>query len=587
MLSAALVAALLSASPMQPLLRGSVIVPGQPRRNLADAIGTNAVVTASGTTTGRLPADRFGESAHVLDHGAKCDGTTDDAAAVQRALDAGTRVVRFPPGTCRIASARTFTADVELLGQQTTLLFDFVGIGMTGTGRKVTLRNLVLDGNGKAEKLLDLTSSEVHAFAVTFRNVYSATNAAVALSCFLCTLGEVRGCTFANVRSRANSVEGDSPGAARAIFVSGATPTFVISGNAFSDVHSVNASNVPVQEDGDAIQCYGDADQGLIVEGNSFSNIGKRAVKVQCSRAVVRDNLIVSDHWTSYAAVMFAGVAVFGSNVTVAGNRILGSYYQHGIEVNTAGTTGVLVEGNTIDDAAAYTASGPYGQRSGIYTTGQLGLRVSKNRVSGFRNGFFANGGTSIVVSSNVLSGVERGTDVETTAVTGMVVTDNVIVGRSNAAGSANIGSYFLTGSEGLVISGNAYRTLYDGISLGGNPADGTIVGNAFTDIGRNKLTEQASPTATKAGNSGDVLRTTTSQDFASMAAGTCATDVTLTVTGAKTGAQCLAGAALPANALLMCEVSAADTVKLRVCNVSLAALDPASMTYALRVFNP
>lgn len=44
-------------------------------------------VLASGTSTARPPADRFAETANVRDFGAKGDGTTDDTAAIQAAVN--------------------------------------------------------------------------------------------------------------------------------------------------------------------------------------------------------------------------------------------------------------------------------------------------------------------------------------------------------------------------------------------------------------------------------------------------------------------------------------------------------------------
>lgn len=83
--------------------------------------------------------------------------------------------------------------------------------------------------------------------------------------------------------------------------------------------------------------------------------------------------------------------------------------------------------------------------------------------------------------------------------------------------------------------------------------------------------------------------RVTSTIDIASIAANVCATDSTITVTGAVTGAECIVGspAALNAGLQQSCYVSAADTVKLRTCNNTAGAIDPASATYSVRVFNP
>jgi hypothetical protein len=84
-------------------------------------------------------------------------------------------------------------------------------------------------------------------------------------------------------------------------------------------------------------------------------------------------------------------------------------------------------------------------------------------------------------------------------------------------------------------------------------------------------------------------IRGTLTVDLASISAGTCASDQAVTVTGAAAGADCVVGppSALPASLTTTCYVSATDTAQLRVCNVSGGSVDPGSLTYAVRVFNP
>lgn len=78
--------------------------------------------------------------------------------------------------------------------------------------------------------------------------------------------------------------------------------------------------------------------------------------------------------------------------------------------------------------------------------------------------------------------------------------------------------------------------------------------------------------------------------DIASVAAVTCL-DTTLgtAVTGAAVGDVCVLGlpASPQANLGFSCFVSAADTVKIRACNPTAGALDPASAAYSVRVFDP
>lgn len=76
--------------------------------------------------------------------------------------------------------------------------------------------------------------------------------------------------------------------------------------------------------------------------------------------------------------------------------------------------------------------------------------------------------------------------------------------------------------------------------------------------------------------------------DVGSIAAVTCL-DTSQALTGAAAGSPCVLGApaAATANVSWSCYVSAADTIQVRGCNVTALAIDPASGSYQIRVFNP
>lgn len=84
-----------------------------------------------------------------------------------------------------------------------------------------------------------------------------------------------------------------------------------------------------------------------------------------------------------------------------------------------------------------------------------------------------------------------------------------------------------------------------------------------------------------------DVLSTTSSIDFGATAANTCEESAAITLTGAAVGDSVHVGtpAAPAANSAIWGYISAADAVRVRRCNVSVAALaDPAAETYRITV---
>lgn len=110
----------------------SVIGGTHSAKGWAEQEANNYSVTTTGTTTARTLKDRFADSTNVKDYGAKGDGVTDDATAIQAMItDKGYAL--FPAGTFR-CSTSTFTGK---------FYFD-VGAALTvNSGEKITLQGTI------------------------------------------------------------------------------------------------------------------------------------------------------------------------------------------------------------------------------------------------------------------------------------------------------------------------------------------------------------------------------------------------------------------------------------------------------------
>jgi len=131
-----------------------------------------AEVASSGTNFVYLNPNKV---INVLTYGAKCDGITDDTAAVQAAFNAcgASGIVEFPPGTCIISSAITASAisslavrgagkNVSLISLNSTtadgLVFDTIAQG------SVQVHDLTIEGNVAAVSGALLTITTAGAF---------------------------------------------------------------------------------------------------------------------------------------------------------------------------------------------------------------------------------------------------------------------------------------------------------------------------------------------------------------------------------------------------------------------------------------
>jgi hypothetical protein len=174
-------------------------------------------VTSTGSTTGRTLQDRFADTVNVRDYGAKGDGTTDDYAAIQRAvakinaLGGGTLV--FPKGVYWVGQHKisgggsansvtnfnfttstglvidgqgsvinmdgsfTRTADYTIVPYGTYSYQDTVGFSFTDV-RNLTIRDLEINGN--SQNTVHVAAMEggstgiylIHVLGATLSNVY-------------------------------------------------------------------------------------------------------------------------------------------------------------------------------------------------------------------------------------------------------------------------------------------------------------------------------------------------------------------------------------------------------------------------------
>jgi Spherulation-specific family 4/Kelch motif len=130
-------------------------------------------------------------------------------------------------------------------------------------------------------------------------------------------------------------------------------------------VHASHFSNVAPKDDGDCLVAQGSiSDIGLRIDGNSFDACHKRAIKLQVSGVVVRNNTINNPFlgnnvYDTYLETyinghpsfdMFSAIGVFGSRVQILGNTIggIGSYY-NGIELDgSSALSGIVINNNRI-----------------------------------------------------------------------------------------------------------------------------------------------------------------------------------------------------------------------------------------------
>lgn len=129
----------------------------------ASALGvilSSVPVTATGSTTARTLAARYGEVANVLDYAAEADDDTSDSTAINAAIASGKKTVIVPDGEYTIGAALLmYGSDITLWAPGGNAVFkiaDNISTAITllrVRGSRCTIRGITFDGNNAAPAL--------------------------------------------------------------------------------------------------------------------------------------------------------------------------------------------------------------------------------------------------------------------------------------------------------------------------------------------------------------------------------------------------------------------------------------------------
>lgn len=256
-------------------------------------------------------AQELAEFASVMDFGAKCDGVTDDAAAVQKAVDSALRV-RFPAGTCLLNSTVTLRAGSVLRGEGMKVSIVKQG-GISATSMGTFYANSGLPGSRlEGIRLSDMTiygQSDVSGFA-EFQHLVSLNG----VKDVLIEKVELRGFRGDGLYIGSGIIAGDERH----------NEDIVVRDSIFDGVNHTNRNGISII-DGD----------GVLIEGNTFRNTTQPkmpgAIDIEPnghSFHVVRNVTIRNN--------TFSGIR---------GNVVISILFNSRLRVTP---TGFLVEGNTV-----------------------------------------------------------------------------------------------------------------------------------------------------------------------------------------------------------------------------------------------
>ncbi|MGD6818600.1 glycosyl hydrolase family 28-related protein [Metabacillus sp. 113a] len=345
---------------------------------------------------------------NVKEYGAAGDGKKDDTKPIQEALkDGAHKRVYFPKGTYKVSKDLLVSSHTEVYGDHAGI---FPSSGMESVmrikGSSVHIHDLTIDGKEKSLRGITVEpgSSRVHVSKGILKNFNQPNGPELSqqtVSAFRVeggtsdiTLDQSR---ISNAAAR-NPIKGWNHKVARGVLISPGSDDQPPARNI--TISNSTITSIGPKDDGDGIVVQGFKERvGLIISGNTFTNVHKRAIKIQSPGAVIKKNIIYNsfrknNHYTTYYDPhkydMWAAISVYADHTVIQQNSISGSG-DYGRIIDVANASHVKIDANYIQNGhrANYRDSSVVSITSDKPRTG-ANITVSNNTLANGRYGIFA-----------------------------------------------------------------------------------------------------------------------------------------------------------------------------------------------------
>jgi hypothetical protein len=461
------------------------------------ACGVHASLESSPESTGNVSqaSTTFSGSAY----GMKCNGASDDTAALQAVLNAAAlhtdgiptdTVVTLPTGVCMINSSSTAIQLPDAIwlvgavqGQPTkTTLRRIAGgssttdmLDLAGTNGNVLISDFTLDGN-------NATKTTAHERYGVGRTVSKSVNGL-----------SVQRMIFVNHEV-----------AAVTLFYGWTPNLYTINANVLDSTFQSNGNSTSQGQDqiglvGDVILNTPQACSSCSVQvlGNIFSNTQGNAVVFGASASASPGGVQVENN--TFTNVLGFAVALGGGGspvgATISSNTVqyTGSAYSRENVFDIALWSNVVVDSNTINDVVPAGACNPFCGVIGDAPPAN-NVTVTNNHITGNGTSVAAGiglGGSNLNITGNTITGVATAIDIENG---GWAETNVSIINNDVTSSTGGVGIYLdpASGStpaatlDGITIAGNTISATSYGVNThtnpdGGAPTTVAVYSNNFT----------------------------------------------------------------------------------------------------------
>lgn len=395
--------------------------------------------TQSGTgAVPRTVQSKLLDVVSVKDFGAVGDGTTDDTAAIQAALNTTSKAIYFPDGLYRVARAGTTAAltstvaDRQIFGEGRITATSVVRKVFYITGARTQFR-LDCAGNNLIGVFVHTFADDCEVTRCRITNLYSPASTGEVNGVRVTLDGLTGGAVvsdnfFNNLQSVGDTTGANGVGMARAVIVeasSDVSAPVVISNNTIRNV---------IGEEGDAINVINSSGGSpnifyyvnLIIQNNTIVDFNRRGIKIQCFGARIIGNTL-RNTWTSNQGNMQGVIdLVQGGDHYVVGNVLDNCKYITQIRANeaeegTAGVSNITISNNVIT---------------------RVGVETTVGNLIYVRTGTQTNRGSGVTISNNVITCPDYAGTAITVANTDKVFVDNNRVDIAAAGTKYNLSSF-------------------------------------------------------------------------------------------------------------------------------------------------
>lgn len=397
--------------------------------------GDDPLVYETGSVLAETPVFR-GNSVAVADkyvcrdYNACPNDGVDDTAALNNAFAAGETysTIAFEAGIYNISASGPSAGMVFVNKPNITITGTGATLSATTSGSdafiinvsNVTLNGLKIDGNHKVTNgiltngisttssvtnitLNNLEISGLNQTSGAYDSGHSTYYADPSVGCVTAEATGIfvrRGSDHVTVEnSYIHDIDGNVSNGANGIWITGygvsnpATYTD-IRDNRFDDIRNSAGANVCNGWDANGIHVFGGTSQMYAtIENNLFTNIAKRAIKIQAYN-VTADHNTIQNTSTDWNSKMYSGISVYGSHIILLNNTITGGFFNYGaIEIGAGTMTDIQVSGNQISTSLANVVNPSNGStyyNFGIYNKYTLSnVTIDSNAISGFATGIY------------------------------------------------------------------------------------------------------------------------------------------------------------------------------------------------------